>query len=87
MDKNAAKDFKKRINDITAFIKEADSKARDGKLVDITHLDMDVGVLCREIEESEPDMAKAVEKEMGEMILALDHLAEGLKQFQNDIAT
>ncbi len=72
-----------RMNELTIFIKSAQEKLNDGKLIDLSHLDNEVGLLCDQTLNMQREDAIKIQPAMAEMITTLEQLGIQLKEFQN----
>jgi hypothetical protein len=77
--------IKQNLNDLTAFIEQAQIKLAQGEVIDLSHLDKDVATLCEAAIQLPPTQAKDVQPAMGEMISKLEELSVGLKDFQSHL--
>ncbi len=70
------------LKDLIKMVKEATDKLIIGDISELEGLDGTVNIVCMAVEKSEPEIAKAVEPLMAEMIASLEILARELRVFQ-----
>ncbi len=75
-------ELKRRFEDLIAYINKANEDVLDGRIGELADLDKDVTALCRDVESSEPALARDMQPLMAEMISKLDELAQNLTEFQ-----
>ena len=80
--KNNKEALQDALKDLIKMVKEATDKLMMGDVSELEGLDETVDIVCMAVEKSEPEIAKAVEPLMAEMIASLEILARELRLFQ-----
>ena len=74
-----------RLQELTNFIEEAHARLNQGEVVNLSHLDDEVGELCNAALTLPADQASQVQAAMAEMISKLESLGLALQEFQNGL--
>ena len=71
-----------RMRKLAEFISDAETSVRSGKLVNMSHLDQEVTVLCNQAISLPPAQAAQVQPQMAELIGNLERLSVALHDFK-----
>lgn len=80
-----ADDIAQRLQELTEFIVNAQAQLKNGEVVNLSHLDDEVGQLCDETLKLKPEEAVRVQPIMADMISKLEELGLALKDFQSNL--
>lgn len=75
----------KRLNELNLFIDKAQEKLHKGEIINLSHLDQEVGALCEQTLRLKPVDAVKAQPIMAEMISKLENLSISLKEFQDGL--
>lgn len=76
-----------RMKEINQFIDNAQTSLKNGRVINLSHLDDEVGQLCEQTLSLPPVEAKAVQPVMAELIGKLENLSLSLQSFQEKLRT
>ncbi|HPF77827.1 MAG TPA: hypothetical protein PLF01_00925 [Alphaproteobacteria bacterium] len=74
-----------RLQELTSFIEDAQTKLQSGEVLSLSHLDDEVGQLCDQALNLPPQDAVKVQPVMANMISKLETLSIALKDFQSGL--
>lgn len=77
-----ADEIAQRLQELSEFIENAHQQLKDGEVVNLSHLDDEVGELCDQTLRLPPKEATKVQPVMADMINKLEKLSVALKDFQ-----
>lgn len=68
-------DLRRRLETMTAYVRECDVRAARGETVDMSKLDREVADFCRDLARADPESGMMLTPLMAEMVGALEELA------------
>lgn len=71
-----------RLQELANFIEESQVKLQQGEVVNLSHLDDEVGQLCDQALKLKPEEAVKIQPTMADMISKLEELGVALQDFQ-----
>ncbi len=80
-------EFHRRFDAIIHFLDDLLQRTADGELAPLGSLDHDIDVLCKEVKNSAPEIAREVQPIMAQMIAKLDVLVEELNIYKLTLTT
>jgi hypothetical protein len=75
--------FRDNFESLTAVVHAAQKQASAGQIVTLGTLEYDVKILCESVKHTTPQIARAIQPHMAELIAELDLLAEYLDRYKN----
>ena len=78
----AVQNLRSRFDGLITLIESAHQNIESDVLIKLSTLDQDVDALCKDVENSEPKVARDVQPLMAELITKLDGFAQGLIAYQ-----
>lgn len=72
-------DLRRRIESMTAHVRECEVRAARGEMIDLSRLDREVAEFCRDLGRADPESGMALTPLMAEMVGALESLAQTVK--------
>ena len=77
-----ADQISQRLQKLASFIEESQAKLQQGEVVNLSHLDDEVGELCDQALKLKPEDAVKIQPIMADMISKLEELGVALQDFQ-----
>lgn len=74
-----------RLQELSSFIEDAQTKLNKGEVVNLSHLDGEVEQICEQALKLKPELALKVQPIMATMISRLEELGLALKDFQSNL--
>ena len=83
----AAEDIRKEIQTVIDYVRNCETRALKGEVLELQGLDQNVLLICNKIAGLDAPHAKTIEPLMAVLIEVLDRLASTLKNQQDNILT
>lgn len=74
-----------KMRALSLFILDAESRVRQGQMVDISGIDKDINVICAKATSLPPAQALEIQPLMAELIGHLERLGMALKDFKENL--
>lgn len=79
---NTPEEIAQHMRTLADFISEAEIALRGGEVVDLSHLEEEVGALCDQALSLSPEEARSIQPAMADLIARLEDLSGELEAFR-----
>lgn len=79
--------LRRKMEEINDFVQDAETRVRNGEMVDLSGMDRDVAAVCTKAVALPSEQARDIQPLMAEMIGNLERLSTALKDFKDNIGT
>jgi hypothetical protein len=76
--------IRKKMQQLGEFITDAEVTARNGKVTDMSGLDKDVSLICKQAMDLPPAQALGLQSDMADLIGRLERLSMALSEFKEN---